>query len=152
MKGKKEFKIALVGARFAADLHMEAYQNVPGIDVEITGIASKDSKNARAFCDKHGLNSSIVYEDASTMIKEVDADIIDLVVPPFLHVPYAIEAAKAGKNVICEKPLTGYFGDQSIPLENRTNVGKTDKKCDCGRGVLSIQAINIPSGVSIFKE
>jgi predicted dehydrogenase len=140
MTDKKKIKIALVGARFAADLHMEAYYNVPGIDIEITGVASKDSNNARAFCEKHGLNSSIVHEDASSMIKEVDADIIDLVVPPFLHVPFAIEAAKVGKNVICEKPLTGYFGDQTIPIENRKNVGLTDKKImfqeclkDCGR-------------------
>ena len=125
---KKKAKIAIVGSRFAANLHMEAYLNVPGIDIEITGVASKDSKNAQVFCKKHGLNSSIVYKDATTMIKEVDADIIDLVVPPFMHIPFAIEAAKAGKNVICEKPLTGYFGDQTIPIENRKNVGLIDKK------------------------
>ncbi|MHA1147413.1 MAG: Gfo/Idh/MocA family protein [Promethearchaeota archaeon] len=128
MNQKKEIKIALVGARFAADLHMEAYNNVPGINVEIVGIASKDLTNASAFCTKHQLDNSIAYDDASSMIKEVDAEIIDLVVPPFLHVPFAIKAAKAGKNVICEKPLTGYFGDLSIPIENRNNVGLTDKR------------------------
>jgi len=36
---------------------------------------------------------------------------VDLCVPNHLHKPFAIEAAKAGKHVICEKPLTGYFGD-----------------------------------------
>jgi len=125
---KSKVKIAIVGARFAADLHMDAYHNVPGVDIEITGVASKDSENAKAFCNRHGLDPRIVHEDVSTMIKEVDADIIDLAVPPFIHVPFAIEAAKAGKNVICEKPLTGYFGDQSIPVEERKNVGLTDKK------------------------
>ena len=128
MTEKKKVKIAILGARFAADLHIEAYKNVPGIDIEISGVASKNSENAKAFCDRYGLDSNIVHEDASAMIKEVDADIIDLVVPPFVHVPFAIEAAKAGKNVICEKPLTGYFGDQSIPVEDRKNVGLTDKK------------------------
>jgi predicted dehydrogenase len=128
MKDKKYIKIALVGARFAADLHMEAYHNIPKIDIEITGVASKNSENARAFCKRHGLNPNIVYEDANVMINEVNADIIDLVVPPFLHVPFAIEAAEAGKNVICEKPLTGYFGDQTVPVGHRKNVGLTDKK------------------------
>ena len=128
MNVKKDVKIALIGSRFAADLHMEAYQNVPGVNIEITGVASRDAKNAGTFCEKYGLNRDIVHEDAKTMIKEVEADIIDLVVPPFLHVPFAIEAAKAGKSVICEKPLTGYYGDQTIPIENRKSVGLTDKK------------------------
>ena len=69
----------------------------------------------------------MIFDDGEKMIDEIDADIVDLVVPTVLHVPFAIRAAKAGKNIICEKPLTGYFGDPSVPLEERENVGGTDK-------------------------
>ena len=128
MSNKKEIKVALVGARFAANLHYEAYRHIPGIDIDFVGIASKNPESAKSFCEKHKLNSNIVYDNADEMIKEVDADIIDLVVPTFLHVPFAVKAAKAGKNVLCEKPLTGYFGDLNIPIEDRKDVGLTDKE------------------------
>lgn len=128
LNGKKEVKIAMIGARFAANLHFEAYKAVPGIDVKIVGIASKNSENAKKFCIEHRLDSAIVYENADELIEEADADVIDLVVPTFLHVPFAIRAAKAGKCVICEKPLTGYFGDLDVPIEERTDVGLIDKK------------------------
>jgi predicted dehydrogenase len=39
-------------------------------------------------------------------------DAIDLCVPTHLHEKMFIEAAEAGKHVICEKPLTGYFGEE----------------------------------------
>ena len=54
-------------------------------------------------------------------------NIIDIVTPTHTHSQFAKEAAKAGKHIICEKPLTGYFGDPKIPIEERKNVGKTDK-------------------------
>lgn len=124
----KEIKIAMVGARFAANIHLEAYATIPGVDVKIVGIASKESKNAKEFCIKHNLNPDIVYDSADKMIEDSNADVIDLVVPTFLHVPFAIKAAEAGKNVICEKPLTGYFGDPNIPIEDRKDVGLINKK------------------------
>ena len=54
-----------------------------------------------------------------------EIDVIDIVLPPFLHVPVAVEALKAGKHVICEKPLTGYFGPRG-----QENVGKTVPKAE----------------------
>ena len=53
--------------------------------------------------------------------------IIDIVTPTHTHSSYAKEAAVAGKHVICEKPLTGYFGDPTIPIEERKDVGETNK-------------------------
>lgn len=118
----------MVGTGFAANLHAEAYEKIPGFDVKIVAVATKDRSQAEKFCKKYHIPLDQIYEDTEKMIDTVDADIIDLVVPTYLHVPYAIRAAKAGKNVICEKPLTGYFGDPTIPIEERKDVGFTDKK------------------------
>ncbi|MHA1784030.1 MAG: Gfo/Idh/MocA family protein [Candidatus Helarchaeota archaeon] len=128
MKDRKKIKIAMVGTGFAANIHGEAYEKVPGVDVQVVAVASKIKEQAIDFCKKFHIDESNIYEDANKMIEEIDADIIDLVVPTFLHVPFAIKAAKEGKNIICEKPLTGYFGDPLIPIEQRHDVGKTDKK------------------------
>ncbi len=129
MKDRGSVKIAMIGAGFAANLHTEAFQKVVGIDVEVVGVAvtSQGKKKAEEFCRLNGFSAKI-YTDADKMIKETDAQIIDLVVPTFLHVPFAIKAAEAGKHVICEKPLTGYFGDPLIPIDERKDVGSTDKR------------------------
>jgi predicted dehydrogenase len=42
-------------------------------------------------------------------------DVVDLCVPPHLHADMAVAAARAGKHVIVEKPLTGFFGDARTP-------------------------------------
>jgi predicted dehydrogenase len=97
----KEVKIAMVGTGFAANIHAEAYRALPGINAHVVAVASKELDQAKVFCKEYGYPDNI-YEDAANMIKEVDADIIDLVVPTFLHVPFAILAAHAGKYVIFE--------------------------------------------------
>jgi predicted dehydrogenase len=129
MKEKKIVKVAMIGSGFAAKIHAEAYQKVVGIDVEVVAIAvaPQDKEMAEKFAEEFGYDAKI-YTDVDLMIKETDAIVIDLVVPTFLHVPFAIKAAEAGKNVICEKPLTGYFGDPNIPIGDRKDVGSTDKK------------------------
>ena len=44
------------------------------------------------------------------MLADPEIDVIDIVTPPVAHPRMIIDALKAGKHVICEKPLTGYFG------------------------------------------
>jgi len=125
----KHIKVAMVGAGFAANIHAEAYKKVIGINAKVVSIAvaPSDIEIAKEFCREHNLDAKI-YTDADKMIEETDADVIDLVVPTFLHIKFAKKAAECGKHVICEKPLTGYFGDPSIPIEKRQNVGFVDKK------------------------
>jgi len=43
------------------------------------------------------------------LLNRPDVDVVDICVPPSLHHPFAIKAAEAGKHLIMEKPLTGYF-------------------------------------------
>ncbi len=58
------------------------------------------------------------------MITDPEIDVIDIVTPPFLHKDMIIKALDAGKHVICEKPLIGYFGSQ----EDKEPIGKTVSK------------------------
>ncbi len=124
----KTVKVAIVGAGFAANLHLKTFKRLHGVAVEVIGITSKHEESAKQFCFTHGLDPAIIHENAETLIRKADADVIDLVVPTWLHVPLAILAAENGKHVICEKPLTGYFGDPGVPIEQRENVGLIDKK------------------------
>lgn len=122
-----QVKIAFIGTGFAARIHAEAYKQIPNMKIEITGVSSRNLGGARKFCDEFKMNPRIINTDTIDMVHSVDADIIDIVTPTHTHSLFVKEAAKAGKHIICEKPLTGYFGDPTIPIEERENVGKIDK-------------------------
>ncbi|MBE7557485.1 Gfo/Idh/MocA family oxidoreductase [bacterium] len=105
---KSQINVALVGARFAGSFHMEAYRRVHGVRVEVLGVASKDPARARAFAERQGIPKA--YAALDELFADPDIDVVDLCVPNLLHKPLIIRAVQAGKDVICEKPLTGYYG------------------------------------------
>jgi predicted dehydrogenase len=61
--------------------------------------------------------------DWEAVVKRPDIDIVDVCTPNFLHPPIAIAAAKAGKAVVCEKPLANTVGEAKKMLEAATKAG-----------------------------
>ena len=55
------------------------------------------------------------HADYRALLNDPEIDVIDICTPPFLHPAMTMEALEAGKHVICEKPLTGYFGAPGDP-------------------------------------
>jgi len=103
-------RLGMVGARFAAHLHLTNYEKLRGAKLEIVGIASKSEESATRTAREFHIPS--VYTDYRKLLERKDVDAIDLCVPTHLHEKMVIEAAEAGKHIICEKPLTGYFGEE----------------------------------------
>ena len=101
-------KVGIVGAGFAAAFHLHCYRQVQGVPVEIAAIVDIDKSRAEGLAQRYGIPKC--YEDARRLLDDKSIRVVDLVVPNALHLPMVLEAAKAGKHIICEKPLTGYFG------------------------------------------
>ncbi len=99
-------RIGLVGAGFAADFHCEAYKKVQGIDCRVVAITSARAESRAAFAQKHNIPQ--VYASVEEMLAEAEIDVIDICAPTHVHAPAAVLAARAGKHIIMEKPLTGY--------------------------------------------
>jgi len=106
-------RVGVVGAGFVAHLHGEAYHQVRGVQVQLEAVTAKRPERAAAFAKAFGVRKTAATFEAILADPEVDA--ADLCVPNFLHAPMGIAAARAGKHVIVEKPLTGYFGDGATP-------------------------------------
>jgi len=104
-------RLGMVGARFAAHLHLNNYEKLRGPKLEIVGIASKNEESAVQTAREFKIPS--VYADYRRMLERKDVDAVDLCVPTHLHEEMILLAAEAGKHVICEKPLTGYFGAET---------------------------------------
>jgi predicted dehydrogenase len=121
MEGKR-VRIGLIGAGFVAHIHARSYARLADLSVDLVAVAAVPSSQAEALATEFGIPA--VHEDYRQILAREDVDLVDLCVPNHLHEPFALEAARAGKSIICEKPLTGYFGgpDASEP------VGVTPKK------------------------
>ncbi len=98
-------RIGVVGAQFASRLHLENYCPLRGSKVEITAVASRAKGRAEELAQKY--NIAYVADDYRALLDRKDVDAVDLCVPTDLHHEFVIQAAQAGKHVICEKPLIG---------------------------------------------
>ncbi len=107
--------IGIVGSGWIAGIHARGYQRAAQLDVgaAVMAVASRHRDKAEAFAERYDVPK--VYDDARRVIEDPNVQIVDLAVPNALHHTLAIEAAEAGKHVVCEKPLTGAFGDGARP-------------------------------------
>ncbi len=88
----ERLRIGMIGGGFASRLHIDAWQRVHGIDVDIVAVATTRSEKR-----------------AADVLADPDVDVVDLCVPNHLHAPLALDALASGKHVVVEKPLTGCF-------------------------------------------
>ncbi len=115
-------KVGVVGAGFAGAIHLRSYRQVQGIPVEVAAIVDVDKAKAEDYARRFGIPK--FFQDYRFLLDDPSIAVVDLVVPNALHLPMVLEAAQAQKHIICEKPLTGYFGQGEAPRE----VGATSKK------------------------
>jgi predicted dehydrogenase len=104
----KILNVCLVGAGYAAMLHARSYQRLYGVDINLTALCNNDITRAQAFANTYHIKC--VRESFEEMLSDPHIDIVDICTSPFLHKAMIEKAFFANKHVICEKPLTGYFG------------------------------------------
>src|SRR5580693_429137 len=105
---KNHLNIGLVGYGFMGRTHSNAYRQAPVFfDLPYTlglkAVCARNPARAQTFADNWGYES--IETDWRKMIEREDIDIIDIASPNDTHADIAIAAAKAGKMVLCEKPL-----------------------------------------------
>lgn len=101
----RAIRVGIVGTGFAGRFHVECLRRVYGTAVTIAGVTSRRAESREAFGKAHGIP---VFASAEAMLDQVD--VLDVCSPPYAHAPAILAAAEAGKGLICEKPLTGWFG------------------------------------------
>jgi predicted dehydrogenase len=105
----KPLNIGMIGYGFMGRTHSNAYSQVNHFfDLEYTpvlkAICARDEGKAKAFASQWGYES--VETDWKKLLERKDIDAIDICTPNNLHAEIAIAAAKAGKMILCEKPLS----------------------------------------------
>ncbi len=104
----KTLNVGLIGYGFMGRAHSNAFRKVNNFfDLEyrpvLKAVCARDQAKVKAFAEKWGYES---YEtDWRKLIARDDIALIDIACPNDMHKEIAIAAAKAGKRILCEKPL-----------------------------------------------
>jgi predicted dehydrogenase len=101
--------VGMIGYGFMAKAHSNAYRKIGHFFPKLKhrpvlrAVAARDAAKVSTFADVWGYES--VETDWQRLIARDDIEAVDICVPNNLHKEIAIAAAKAGKWVLCEKPL-----------------------------------------------
>lgn len=96
----KKLKVGIIGLGWPGREHLKGYKQCD--NVQVVALCDMNAELAQAQADEHGIEA--VYGDHKKMLKEAGVDAVSVCLPNFLHAPISLDALRAGKHVICEKP------------------------------------------------
>ena len=96
----KIWNFGIIGAGLIADFHAKAIQNIS--NAKLTGICGTNQEKVMKLAGKYNCR---IFNSYSEMLRSGEIDIVTIATPSGAHMEPAIEAARFGKHVICEKPL-----------------------------------------------
>lgn len=112
-------RIGLIGAGAVAKYHVEAALALPG--ARFTAICDLD-ESAAARAAK-GVDGVQFFTDYRALVESDDVDAVIVNTPHALHLPMAIDAARAGKHVLVEKPMATSLADCDLMQEETAAAG-----------------------------
>lgn len=113
------YKIALAGAGGLAGVHAENFASIQ--DCQIVAVYDPVREKAQALADRVG---GEVADDERRLYAD-DVDIVAIATPTPFHADYCIKAAKAGKHIFCEKPMTRTLQQAEAVVEAVKAAGVT---------------------------
>lgn len=107
-------------SNFAHEFMVPALHQCAGL--KVLAVGSRDAGRAAAFAAEH--NVPRVHESYEALLADPEIDVIYNPLPNHMHVEWSIKAARAGKHVLCEKPLALNAGEveQLIAVQKETGV------------------------------
>lgn len=121
MATKKTLNIGLIGGGFMGRTHSNGYNRIRNFfpDLEFTpvlkAVCFRNETKLKAFAEQWGYEST--ETDWRKLIERNDIDAVDICTPNDTHAEIAIAAAKAGKMILCEKPLARNLEESQVMVD-----------------------------------
>jgi predicted dehydrogenase len=109
--------VAILGAGIGAE-HLAAYRRLPDL-FEVVALCDLDVARARDIAGEIPVtdNIAVIMEDPAV-------DLVDICLPPHLHVPMTLRALEAGKHAVCEKPIANSLAEVDALERAQTQSGR----------------------------
>ncbi|RPJ44589.1 MAG: gfo/Idh/MocA family oxidoreductase, partial [Chloroflexi bacterium] len=106
-------RIGIAGMGGMGWFHASRYAQIQGVELAAIADVRPDRLEAKHAvqinienkASQPDLSSVQRFADAEQLIAAADVDIIDICLPSYLHAPYTVQALRAGRHVLCEKPM-----------------------------------------------
>lgn len=126
-------QVGLIGIGFMGMIHYLAYQKVRG--AKVAAICTRNKKKLsgdwRGIQGNFGPPGTVMdlgdigrYSSWEELLADPEIDLVDICLPPAMHVDVALAALKAGKHVICEKPIALESADATKMVKAAERAGK----------------------------
>jgi predicted dehydrogenase len=115
-------RLAIVGVGWAGTRQVEAVREL-GRKVTVTCLVDADADVLRATSAELGVPKA--YRDLDAALADPDVDAVSICLPHALHAPAALAAARAGKHILCEKPLATTVEDATRMIDAAERAGVT---------------------------
>jgi len=117
----KKVIVAIIGAGVGRK-HYFAFLDLPEL-YNVIAVCDVNTARARAFVEDG--HQARVTDDYASILADPDIELIDICLPPHLHFDFTTRALRAGKDVICEKPLVNSVADVDRLIEICRETGRT---------------------------
>jgi len=119
----QRLRVGLVGiGNVALNFHLPAYQALPD-RFEIVAVADPAPERLELGRTAAGLAPGRVHLDAAELLGRDDVDLIDVCTPQHLHRDLVVAAARAGKHILCEKPISAVPADGAAMMQAANEAG-----------------------------
>jgi len=143
------YKVGIVGFGWVAGAHLNAFKELPAY--QPVAIMSRRKLDPAGIKKEHGVELK-VYNDYEEFLKDEDIDIVDICTPHPFHADQTVKAARAGKNLIIEKPIALSFADALKMLEAVEENGVKTSVCFEARFVSVAKAMKSIIGQGLIGE
>jgi len=100
---EKTYGVLVHGAGWVSTQHLAAFRNNP--HTRILAVSSRRLESARRRAEEAGLRDVATYDDFSRALAHPGVDIVSICTPQHVHAANVVEAARAGKHLVIEKPV-----------------------------------------------
>lgn len=91
----------VIGAGLFGENHALVYSRLPG--VELVAVCDQNEARAQEVAERYGARAH--YADYEKVLADPEIEAVSIATPDFAHAEIALAAARAGKHILCEKPL-----------------------------------------------
>lgn len=130
-------RIAIIGTGGMAKTHAMKFKEVPG--AQLVAAVDVSRERALAFAETHGIPA--VFTSIDELLAGAEVDAVSIVTPDIFHAPMSIQCLRAGKHVLCEKPLALTHEDAEQMVQAAKQAGKVNLVNFSYRDLPALQAL-----------
>ncbi|MGQ9631223.1 MAG: Gfo/Idh/MocA family protein [bacterium] len=125
----KDLRVGVLGGGTIAGFHIESYQRCEGVSVVAVSDVVED--RARSLAERYKIPK--FFKDYRDILKISDVDAVSVCTPNFLHCEMTVAALRAGKHVLCEKPMAMNAREGQKMCDEAKRAGKILMMGFCNR-------------------